>query len=335
MRKKHLVVGMFAVIIIVTAVVLLLTLREHSTAPRRVTVAQFGDLLLYMPLYIAKDADLFSKRNLEIEIVSTGGDDKTYAAVLSGSAQFGVADPTFVAIAHERGQPGSVVALLIDGVPNYGVSISPEAGPIESAADLAGKTVATVPAPSTSYALARKLYESAGLEPLIYQVAPSGLVPSLRTGQADYALLIEPWVSTVVREGGTIGFSLMDYYPHFALTGVTTSRELLSESPELAVQVLEALIEATRIFYDDPAITLRIARQRFSGERPEDLESGLARMREDQIYPRELQMTQEAWGIAVNLRHDLGDLERSPESMDVYVDLTAVSQANANLQRDR
>ena len=49
--------------------------------------------------------------------------DKTWAAVLSGSAEFGVADPTFVAISAERGQNGVVVASLVNGVPCWGITV--------------------------------------------------------------------------------------------------------------------------------------------------------------------------------------------------------------------
>ena len=89
-----------------------------------VTVAQFGDLLLYLPLYIAESEGIFDRHGLEVDIVSTGGDDKTYAAVASGGADFGIADPTFVALAAEQGLEGYVVGLLINGMPNYGVSLS-------------------------------------------------------------------------------------------------------------------------------------------------------------------------------------------------------------------
>lgn len=73
--------------------------RSSDPAQRRkITIAQAGDFFLYAPLYIAIDAGLFSKRGLDVSLVSTGGDEKTWAAVVSNSASFGVADPTFVAV---------------------------------------------------------------------------------------------------------------------------------------------------------------------------------------------------------------------------------------------
>ncbi len=76
-----------------------------GTAKEKMTIAQAGDFFLYAPLYVALDSGIFEQEGLDAAITTTGGDDKTWAAVVSGSAQFGVADPTFVAVSTERGQP--------------------------------------------------------------------------------------------------------------------------------------------------------------------------------------------------------------------------------------
>ncbi len=322
MKLTKPLITVIIIAIIATIGLAFLGYQQLTTKPQKVTIAQFGDLLLYLPLYIAQHEGIFAKQGLAVDIVSTGGDDKTFAAVLSGGAQFGLADPTFVAIAQERGQVGKVVALLIDGVPNYGVALSSDLPVIRKPSDLAGKTVATVPAPSTSYALVRKLFETGKLPPSIYQVAPPGLVPSLQAKRADYALLIEPWVSQVVAAGGKVAFSLMDYYPHFALTGLTTSKEVIQSSPEPAFKVIAALTEAVKVFYDDDEAAFRAAKSRFPSESPEILKQGIRRLREDKIYPRCLVMTDAAWEPAVRLRREFGDLQRDPGPMGNYVDNT-------------
>lgn len=309
-----------AIFIIAIFVIVSLVVYSQRSQPEKIIIAQFGDLLLYLPLYIAQYEGLFDKYGLDVEIVSTGGDEKTYAAVLSGSVHFGVADPTFVAIAGERGQKGSVIALLINGVPNYGVAISPGVPIIQSPGDLANRTVATVPAPSTSYALVKRLYESANLTPSIYQVAPSGLVPSLQAERADYALLIEPWVSQVVQDqDGFIGFSLMDYYPNFALTGVTTSEEVIQECTDCAADLIAALTEAVNLFYEDEEASLRAARAHFPNESINVLKQGIKRLREDRIYPDCLAMTESAWVPAIRLRREVGDLQFEPGPMMDFV----------------
>lgn len=291
-----------------------------APAMKSVTVAQFGDLLLYLPLYIAKEEGVFAREGLDVKIVSTGGDDKTFAAVASGDAAFGIADPTFVAIAAEGGQRGKVIADLIDGMPNYGVAAKANAATITKPAELSGKSVATVPAPSTSYALMEQMYKSAGLKPQIRQIAFPGLVPAIETGQADYALLIEPWVTQVEQKGGKVAFSLMDYYPHFALTGVTTSEAYLQNDPATATKFVKAMTEAVRIFYDDPAAALRAAKTRFPQEPDVVLQRAIERERTSKIYPRCLAVTEAAWSPAIQLRKQLGDLRNDPAPMAEYVE---------------
>ena len=97
--------------------------RNNAPTTRKITIAQYGDVFLYAPIYIAKEAGFFAKRGLDVSLVSTGGDDKTWAAVISGSASFGVADPTFVAISELRGQPGRVIASIVNGVPFWGITL--------------------------------------------------------------------------------------------------------------------------------------------------------------------------------------------------------------------
>jgi len=335
--NRRVIFAVSAIAAIALAIVLVVSLgggqptaSSNSKSPlKSVTIAQFGDLLLYLPLYVAVDEGLFAKHGIAATITSTGGDDKTYAAVISDSATFGLADPTFVAIARERGQEGRVVALLIDGVPNYGVALSADTLVVAKPEDLRGRTVATVPAPSTSYTLVKELYESANLEASIREVAPAGLIAALEANQADYALLIEPWVSTVVRRGGVVAFSLDEYYPHFALTGLTASSSTIQSDPATVQAVVDALTEAAGLFYSDPDRVLEVAKNRFPTEAPEDLAAGIDRMRSEGVYPQTLEVTPEAWQAAINLRRAAGDLTREPDGIEHYVDNSFASKAAA------
>ena len=165
-----------------------------------------------------------------------------------------------------------------------------------------------------------KLYQTAGLTPTIFQVGPAGLVPALRAGDADFALLIEPYVSEVVAEGGSVAFSLSTFFPEFALTGVTTSDRLLDERPSTVGRFLEALTEAVEVFYEDEGAALRAAQSRFEGVSEEVLRAGIRRAREERIYPECLTMSEPAWRAAVELREDVGDLRAAAAPMDTYVE---------------
>src|SRR5688572_15824290 len=92
---RYLIVFLFFSVLIVGGFIFYQDKYSPAQPPgnlEKVTVAQFGDFFLYLPLYVAKDKGFFAQQGLDVGIVNTGGDDKTFAAVMSGDAQFGVAD---------------------------------------------------------------------------------------------------------------------------------------------------------------------------------------------------------------------------------------------------
>jgi len=138
MKRRIALAAIILVVVVVASLVLMRQRFPESTPsstgspPVPVTIAQAGDFYLYAPLYIAQDRGFFAKRGAKVTIVSTGGDEKTWAAVLSGDAQFGVADPTFIAIASQRGQAGKIIATVVNGVPFWGITKNPQVSGVRS-----------------------------------------------------------------------------------------------------------------------------------------------------------------------------------------------------------
>lgn len=293
--------------------------RNNSTSVRKITIAQYGDVFLYAPLYIAKDAGFFAKKGLDVTLVSTGGDDKTWAAVISGSASFGVADPTFVAISDTRGQPGRVIATIVNGVPFWGVTFKPNIQPFRDAKDLANFSVATFPAPSTAFALQREMFTQAGLPPRIHEGAFGTLLTMLRAGQADIALELEPNVSQAETEGAHVVYSMNQLYGDFAITGLTATPDLLAQQPDLAKDVVCSLQMALDYAHREPDSALKILVNRFPEVKPDVAKAALARLLEGGVVPKDVRLQQSAWDKAIKLRVEVGDLS-SPKPISAYVD---------------
>jgi NitT/TauT family transport system substrate-binding protein len=290
-------------------------------AAKKITIAQYGDVFLYAPLYIAKEAGLFAKNGLDVSLVSTGGDEKTWAAVISGSASFGVADPTFVAISEKRGQPGRVIASVVNGVPFWGISYKQQIKPFVSPKDLNDYTVATFPAPSTAFTLQRKMFMQADLTPKIREGAFGTLLAMLRSNQADIALELEPNVSQAEQDGARIVYSMQDLYGDFALTGLTATPELLARDPGLARSVVCGLQMALDYVRTQPEASLKILTQRFPEIKPEIAKSAFSRLLNAGIVPKSVVIQKSAWEKALSLRVEVGDLS-APQPMDAYVDNT-------------
>jgi NitT/TauT family transport system substrate-binding protein len=296
---------------------------------KKITIAQSGDFFLYAPLYVASDAGFFRKQGLDVNIVSTGGDEKTWAAVISGSAQFGVGDPTFVAISQRRGQPGKVIASIVNGVPFWGITLDQNMTPIKVPGDLKGHVVGTFPSPSTAYALQKKMFLDGGLKPEIREGAFGTIFAMLRAGEVDIGLELEPNVSQALTENAKIVYSMKDIYGSFAITGLSASPAELQKEPELAQAVtcsLQLSLDYIRLHPED---ALAILTKRFTEIKPDVARAALARVVAERIIPVDLDITDAAWQNAISLRKFLGDID-NPLPMSSYVDESFSNSAIQN-----
>ena len=272
-----------------------------------VKVAQFSEALLYMPLYLADDRGFFREEGIAIEIINTGGDNQTFAAVIGGSATFGVADPTFVAIAKEQGMTGSVIANIVNGVPFWGITNNHAIPEITDAAQLSGYRVATFPSPSTAFTLQHDMFEMAGLRPNIAQGAFGTLWAMVEAGHADVALEFEPSVSIAVNQGAKVLYSLADY-GDFAFTGVTATNATIERRPELVQCFVNALQKAAVFAHTYPDSVAYFASQRFPDLSEEIVRNATGRMIEANMFPQNVIISEEAWKKAIKLRQRVGDI---------------------------
>src|SRR5438105_4043700 len=156
-----------------------------------VVVNEAFEHLLYIGLYVAKDAGFFEKQGLDVKIDTGGGDAQAFSALTSGSAQFAQGDPAFVAIGNEKGWDGRVVTMAVDRVAIWGVTFDKSIQPFTDPKGFKGKTVATYPEPNTSYAIQKQLAIKAGLtvgkDVKIVQVPFGTELATLQNKQADIA----------------------------------------------------------------------------------------------------------------------------------------------------
>jgi NitT/TauT family transport system substrate-binding protein len=320
---------LIAAVVLVVAAFVVWQKWPRPTPVRKITIAQSGDFFLYAPLYVAADAGFFRKHGLEVSIVSTGGDEKTWAAVVSGSAQFGVGDPTFVAISEKRGQPGQVIASIVNGVPFWGITLNQRMSPIKAPQDLKGHVVGTFPAPSTAYTLQKKMFLDGGLKPEIREGAFGTIFAMLRAGQVDIGLELEPNVSQALADKAKIAYSMKEIYGPFAMTGLSAVPDALRADPNLARNVACSLQLSLDYIKLHPVDTLALLNRRFPEIKPEIARAALVRVSAEGIIPADLHVTEEAWQKAISLRQFVGDIDK-PLPMSSYVDRNFADWASAH-----
>lgn len=288
-----------------------------------VKVAQFGDVFIYTPLYLASEKGFFEEEGLKVELINTGGDDKTYAAVIGGSALFGIADPAFVAVAKEQGIDGRVIGSIVNGVPFWAVSKNSEVPNITDAYMLKPYSVATFSAPSTAYTVQSEMFQDANLTPNIKQGAFGAILPMLDAGNADIALELEPNVSLAIANGANVVYSFSEKYPEFSFTGITTSKKTIENKPETVQRFINAITKAEKYAHLYPDSTAQYMSKLYPDVDKSIVYQSIKRMVESNTLPQNAIISPEAWKQSVALRYRMGDLK----SMDNIEDILDMSFA--------
>lgn len=287
--------------------------RGREERPERITVAQWGQerYLIYLPLYIAIEEGYFAREGLDVSLIFTGNDDQTFAAVVGGSAQFGVGDPAFAAISNEKGLPAKVIATVVGGVAIWGVTKNERVRELRAPADLAGLRIGTFPSPSTNYTLMKALLEqdpATHKDTKIVEADIGAQIALLESGAADLAMVLEPAASVAERQGYRVVYSSPRFHGPFVFTGVTTTDQYLKGHRGTAQKFVNALQNASRAAHRDRAIAVRVAKKLFSTLEPEVVEKAVGRMLDEQTLPSDVAISERAWQALLDVRLKVGDL---------------------------
>lgn len=289
----------------------------RGTKLEHVTVNQAFENLLYIGLYVAKDAGFFEREGLSVDIQTGGGDAQAFAALTSGRSEFAQGDPAFVAISHEKGWDGRVIGMVVNRAALWGVALKPEIKPFSDPRGFKGLSVATFPEPNTSYVIQKQLAQRAhlklGKDTRILQVVFGTEVATLKNGQADIAQMLEPNVSTLEKEGGHVVFSYPEVWGPIAFTGVTTSAQILRERPQMVQKFANAYEKALVFVHNNFEGTVEIASKRFPNISKDVIRQALTRALNSKVFPDHLEVDEESWKKLLAIRIETGDLKKYPE----------------------
>jgi NitT/TauT family transport system substrate-binding protein len=290
-----------------------------------ITICQWGQALIYLPLYIAQHEHLFEKQGLRVNLINGGADDLTWAAVTSGNAQFGIADPVMVAIqAEQGGVPGKVVGNVVSKVAFWAVTLDKSMPFITSPAQFKGQKVAAFKYPNTAHALALRTFAkgnlTVGKDVEMVEVNPGAVLAQLQSGNASMAMVLEPAASIAEKEGARIVYSYPQVWGDFAFTGLTVTEKYAAEHGEIVQKVVNALEEAIGITRSDPARTLAAAQKAFPDIEKIILERAIQRMLTEGTIPAHITPSEEGWRKALEVCVEVGKLKKMPPNPESLLD---------------
>jgi NitT/TauT family transport system substrate-binding protein len=282
---------------------------------RSVKISQAFQHLLYIGLYVARDAGFFKEQGLEVTVSTAGGDAQAFAALTSGQVDFAQGDPAFVAIGAEKGWDGRVIVMAVDRAAMWGVSLK-DIKPFTDPIGFKGLTVATYPQPNTSYVVQKDLVERAGLQlgvdTRIAQVQFGSEIAALRAGQVDIAQTIEPNVTQLEEQKGHVVFSYPEAFGPLAFTGLMASEKLIREQPDLVQHVVTAYEKAFQLIRTNPDKAVEIAAAQLPDLNKETIRRALQRLVSSGSIPAHTAINPESWNKLLKIRIAVGDLKAMP-----------------------
>lgn len=278
-----------------------------------IRVAHWGQekILLYLPLYLAEEEGLFQKRGLAVNLQYSGNDDQVFAAVMSGAADVGIGDPIFAAVAHERGFPGKVIAVLVRKLGISGYTSNPAIPELSGRNGWQGLRVGSFPAPSTTFTLLRRFvgeFPNPATAPKIVQLAIGAQAAGLRSGDVDIATDLEPAVSIAEASGKRVVFSLDSFSAPLAITGITTSDAVLKRKEIALRSFVSALDEALILMRRSPERISKVAQKVFPRLEKNVVDRAVSRLLLVEAFPESTQVSDSLWLESIRIRKESGEL---------------------------
>jgi ABC-type nitrate/sulfonate/bicarbonate transport system substrate-binding protein len=208
---------------------------------------------LSLPVYVAQAQGFFSAAGVEVRSVECLGGHRCIVEMLQGRAEIATTTELPVAFHAFQRADFAIFASLVNAPGDLKVLVRKSSG-IYSVDQLAGKRVAATRTTSAHYYLdSALLFE--GVDPRkveLLALAPEQVGPALLAGQADAAVVWEPFANETLRALGDDGRVLPHVRIYSATFNLLALRTVLAGREAQLVAVLRALDRAIRFIHDKP-----------------------------------------------------------------------------------
>jgi len=240
------------------------------------------------PYWIAKEAGLYKKNGLDVELIFLNGSTRGIQSLIAGDLDFAGAVGTSAINGKLAGGDISIVDSLVNTLPYYIIG-KPT---IKSPEDLKGRTLAThIPGTSADFAV-RLALRKFGIDYKDIQAVMVGGSPArvaaVINGQTDFTMVTEPGKLQGEKAGMKVIIDMAELKIPFQFSCTVTSGRTIRENPKLVEAMVKSLAEAVHFFKTHKKESIQIMAQYTRGSTPQVLEGSwdaYAELLEEDLYP--------------------------------------------------
>jgi ABC-type nitrate/sulfonate/bicarbonate transport system substrate-binding protein len=211
-------------------------------------------------LWIAQEAGLFAKHNLNFQLIYIASSGMVTAALLGGDADLASAGGVGAVRAYIQGATDLVFIGAIKNVLTQSLLAKPD---IKRPEDLRSKKIGVTRIGSNTHYFTVQALRQKGMEPgrdftFIQTGGEPETLAALSTGAVDAAAMSAPADAKAL----ALGFRYVVYGPDLripqAAQMIVTRRSLISRRPEVLARFMRALAEGTNIMHTDREFTYKV-----------------------------------------------------------------------------
>lgn len=200
------------------------------------------------PIWLGKAKGFFKDEGINLTIKTTTGGAAAVPGVVSGDFQFAFGNVVSLMVATDQGLGLKFVTngdSTTGKAKDFGAVVVPSDSPIKSAKDLVGKTVGVNNLKNIGDTTMRNAIEKDGGDPKnvkFVEVAFPDAPAALAKKQVDAALVLEPFLSQVLKEGGrVVSWNYVEMSPKLDIAGYFTTDKFIAANKDLTKSFTAAM----------------------------------------------------------------------------------------------
>jgi NitT/TauT family transport system substrate-binding protein len=219
-----------------------------------------------VPFWVAKEAGLFKKHGLGIDLLFINGSTRAVQSLIAGDLNFSGAVGTSAMNGAMAGGDIVIVNGPVNTLPYYLIG-KPE---IKSTEDLKGRSAAVhIPGTSADFALRLALkkvgtpYE--GIKAVMVGGAPARIA-AVMSGQVDFTVVTEPGKIKGEKAGLKVVMNMAKLDVPFQFTCTVTTGRAIRENPEAVMSLVKAMAEAVHYYKNNKEPVIKIMQKYTRGQ---------------------------------------------------------------------